>query len=301
MKVCSKLNTQDGQPDIISSTNHKQLVLSSYNRTAGTDVTLSCYSPYVLNGQSKVTCQADGTWDVDTMPFCGDKAMTDEGMTAETKILIGVLVAVGAFVIMVLLCIVCIVQGTAKSRRQKRSANKGYYGNKGNNADEIAYVVPPRSSAPPTYRDENLYRSDTPYRADNQYRGGETPVRRDEPLFDKNDNRYRPRSTSVDGTYSHHIDPRPQRANSVTGSLTRGMRGAEMFYIYKGDPDRNRQQGPRGDERDRPVSEINYRPERAQSDYDYKVGNLRGPPSRRVPVAVSDRGAPVGRPHRKDL
>ncbi|XP_069102866.1 uncharacterized protein, partial [Argopecten irradians] len=290
---CSKLNTQDGQPDIISSANHKQLVLSSYNRTVGTEVTLSCYSPYVLHGQSKVTCQSDGTWDVQSIPYCGDKTTAaDEGMTEETKILIGVLVGVGAFVVMVLLCIVCIVHGTAKARRQKRSANKGFYGNKGNYAEEISYVLPPRAGVPPTYHDNSLYRNETPQRGDNLYRGNE--IRREDSLPDKADNRYRPRSTSVDNAYSRPVDPRPQKAQSVTGSLTRGYRGAEMFYIYKGDPERYRKQGRRADQRERPVSEINYRSDKALSDYG---GNVKG--SRyREQGANSERSAPIIRHHR---
>ncbi|XP_033726284.1 uncharacterized protein LOC117315951 [Pecten maximus] len=249
---------------------------------------------FMVNQRSRASRTEPGMWT--PFPYCGAKTPSDEGMTDETKILIGVLVGAGAFVVMVLLCIVCIVQGTAKSRRQKRAANKGLYGNKGNPAGEISYVLPPRSGAPQSYRDDSLYRNDTQYRGDNPYRGSETPSRRDEPLTDKYDNRYRPRSTSVDVAYSRPVDPRQQKAQSVTGSLTRGFRGAEMFYIYKGDPERYRKQGRRADERERPVSEINYRTDKAFSDY---VGNLRGPPPRGG-VSGSERSAPVTRPHRKN-
>ena len=59
------------QPDIITIDNIKSLVLSTYERTPGTSVTITCLSntSHKLVGESVLTCLQNGTWSAD-VPTC---------------------------------------------------------------------------------------------------------------------------------------------------------------------------------------------------------------------------------------
>jgi hypothetical protein len=67
---CPKLNTLDSNIDEVTTENASQLRISTYTRTVGTEVELSCLEGYKLVGQTKVRCRTGLTWDYSTKPSC---------------------------------------------------------------------------------------------------------------------------------------------------------------------------------------------------------------------------------------
>lgn len=62
-------------PIVITSLNQYELRLSTYDRTPGTEVTLTCVDDLQIQGQSVITCQDDGNWNFESRPYCASKNM----------------------------------------------------------------------------------------------------------------------------------------------------------------------------------------------------------------------------------
>ena len=60
--VCPRLNNMASNPNIITIENFKLLRLSTYNRTVGAVVEVSCLKPLKLYGSPIVTCQKNFSW-----------------------------------------------------------------------------------------------------------------------------------------------------------------------------------------------------------------------------------------------
>lgn len=73
--VCPRLNPFALDPIVITSLNQYELRLSTYDRTPGTEVTLTCVDDLQIQGQSVITCQDDGNWNFESRPYCASKNM----------------------------------------------------------------------------------------------------------------------------------------------------------------------------------------------------------------------------------
>lgn len=73
--VCPRLNPFASDPIVITSLNQYELRLSTYDRTPGTEVTLTCVDDLQIQGQSVITCQDDGNWNFESRPYCASKNM----------------------------------------------------------------------------------------------------------------------------------------------------------------------------------------------------------------------------------
>lgn len=122
MTECAKLNTLLSNQDIVTTENASQLRLSTYTRTPGTQVTLSCIDGYSLIGQSTVTCQPNGSWNYGESPYC--KSNSSDGLSTDMKILIGCLV--GGLILLVLL-IILIAYCCRRRRKKSLSDQEKFY------------------------------------------------------------------------------------------------------------------------------------------------------------------------------
>ncbi|XP_063436265.1 uncharacterized protein LOC134717702 [Mytilus trossulus] len=123
MADCPKLNNLDSNSDVTTTSNKGDLRLSTYTRTTGTSVNLSCLEDYTLVGQSSVTCQAGGSWDFADKPYCKANS-TSDGLSTGTKILIGAVAGGVALVLFIIILIACCMQ--RKSRKAKSDQQKFY-------------------------------------------------------------------------------------------------------------------------------------------------------------------------------
>ncbi|XP_052085059.1 uncharacterized protein LOC127722199 [Mytilus californianus] len=122
MADCPILNNLNSNSDVTTTLNKGELRLSTYTRTVGTTVNLSCLDDFTLVGQSSVTCKTGG-WDYTDKPYCKANS-TSDGLSTGTKILIGAVVGGVALVLFIIILIACCMR--RKSRKAKSDQEKFY-------------------------------------------------------------------------------------------------------------------------------------------------------------------------------
>lgn len=102
--TCPSLNNLTSNPVILTIDNLKLLRLSSYNRSVGTVIQVSCYKTLKLYGSPSVTCQKNFTWSSE--PNC-EYAVVEQPMSERTKLIISLSTISGFLVLLTLISIIC--------------------------------------------------------------------------------------------------------------------------------------------------------------------------------------------------
>lgn len=118
MTECPKLTELTATTVVITKSLLDDLIVSTYSRTVGTAVNVSCREGFTLVGPATVTCQTSGSWS--GSPYCTDNPGGVSTTTAEDRsmVLIIVLLVVSALVA-ALIIFVCFAILWGKTRQKK--------------------------------------------------------------------------------------------------------------------------------------------------------------------------------------